>query len=96
MAIGVLGALVERDRSGRGQYVDVSMLDAQLALLEGPLTRYFATGQPPGRLGTRHPLITPFQAFPTADGYVVIAGVKDWTLFCALLGTTGSERTRAS
>ena len=89
MAIGVLGALVERDRSGRGQYVDVSMLDAQLALLEGPLTRYFATGQPPGRLGTRHPLITPFQAFPTADGYVVIAGVKDWTLFCALLEDDG-------
>lgn len=84
-AIGVLGALVERGRSGKGQYVDVSMLDSQLALLEGPLSRYFATGEVPGRIGSRHPLITPFQAFPTADGYVVVAGVKDWTLFCALL-----------
>jgi CoA:oxalate CoA-transferase len=84
-AIGVLGALVERGRSGKGQYLDVSMLDAQLALLEGPFSRYFSTGVVPERIGARHPLITPFQSFPTADGYVVVAGVKDWTLFCALL-----------
>jgi CoA:oxalate CoA-transferase len=84
-AIGVLGALLERERSGRGQYIDVAMLDCQLALLENAISRYFATGETPGRIGTRHPLITPFQAFPTADGYVVIAGVKDWTLFCALI-----------
>lgn len=84
-AIGVLGAIIERERSGEGQYLDVSMLDAQLALLEGPLSRYFALGTAPQRIGSRHPLITPFQAFPTADGDVVIANVKDWTLFCALI-----------
>lgn len=84
-AIGVLGAMVERQRSGRGQYIDVAMFDSQLALLEGALARHLATGEIPGRIGTRHPLITPFQAFPTSDGYVVIAGVKDWTLFCALI-----------
>jgi CoA:oxalate CoA-transferase len=84
-AIGVLGALVERDRSGQGQRIDVAMLDSQFALLENAMTRYFATGITPGPIGTRHPLITPFQAFPTADGYVVIAGVKDWALFCALI-----------
>lgn len=84
-AIGVLGALVERQRSDRGQYIDVAMFDSQLALLEGAVCRHLATGEMPGRIGTRHPLITPFQAFPTADGYVVIAGVKDWTLFCALI-----------
>lgn len=84
-AIGVLGAIVERERSGEGQYIDVSMLDAQLALLEGPLSRYFALGQEPQRIGSRHPLITPFQAFATADGYIVVANVKDWTLFCALM-----------
>jgi CoA:oxalate CoA-transferase len=84
-AIGVLGALVEREKSGRGQYLDVAMFDSQLALLEGAFTRYFPTGVVPGRIGTRHPLITPFQAFPSADGYVVVAGVKDWALFCALL-----------
>lgn len=84
-AIGVLGALVERQRSGEGQYIDVAMLDAQMTLLEGAITRYFATGQEPKRLGTRHPLITPFQAFPAADAWIVVAGVKDWALFCALL-----------
>jgi len=84
-AIGVLGALVEREKSGKGQYLDVAMLDAQFALLENAMTRYFATGIVPGPIGTRHPLITPFQAFTTADGYIVVAGVKDWALFCALI-----------
>jgi CoA:oxalate CoA-transferase len=82
-AIGVLAALVERDRSGKGQRIDVAMLDAQVALLENAIVRYCATGEVPQRIGTRHPLTTPFQAFPTADGYVVVAGVKDWELFCA-------------
>ena len=83
MAMGVLAALVERDRSGKGQRIDVSMLDAQVALLENAIVRYCATGEVPQRIGTRHPLTTPFQAFPTADGWVVVAGVKDWELFCA-------------
>jgi CoA:oxalate CoA-transferase len=85
-AIGVLSALVERQRSGRGQYVDVSMLDSQVALLENAVVRHFALGEVPGPIGTRHPLVTPFQAFPTSDGHLVVAGVKDWTLFCAVLG----------
>jgi len=88
-AIGVLGALVEREKSGKGQYLDVAMLDAQFALLENAMTRYFATGIVPGPIGTRHPLITPFQAFTTADGYIVVAGVKDWALFCALIDKDG-------
>ena len=90
-AIGVLGGVIERERSGLGQYLDVAMLDAQIALLENPIARYFATGAVPQRIGTRHPLITPFQAFPTADGYIVVAGVKDWTLFCALSKRTHSR-----
>ncbi len=89
-AIGVLAALRERDLSGRGQLVDVSMLDCQIAILENAFVRYFATGQPPGPIGTRHPLATPFQAFPTKDGYIVLAlswGVENqWALFCALIG----------
>jgi CoA:oxalate CoA-transferase len=82
-AIGILAALEARHRTGRGQYIDVAMLDAVLALLENPIIRYSATGQVPGPLGSRHPLITPFQAFPTKDGYIVLAGVRDWQLFCA-------------
>ncbi len=91
-AIGVLAALQERERSGRGQFVDVSMLDCQLAIQENAFTRYFATGQVPGPLGTRHPAATPFQAFPTADGWIVIAlgfgAENQWQLLCGLLGVT--------
>jgi CoA:oxalate CoA-transferase len=91
-AIGILAALHERQRSGRGQYIDVSMLDCQLAVLENAYTRYFVTGQAPTALGTRHPAATPFQAFPTADGYIVIAlswGTENqWHLLCGILGLT--------
>jgi CoA:oxalate CoA-transferase len=89
-AIGVLAALQERERSGRGQMVDISMLDCQIAILENAFMRYFATGEPPKAIGTRHPLTTPFQAFPTSDGWVVLAlswGVPNqWELFCASIG----------
>ena len=90
MAIGVLAALHERERSGRGQMVDVAMLDCQISILENAFARYFATGEVPGPIGTRHPVATPFQAFPTRDGYIVLAmswGVENqWELFCATIG----------
>jgi len=86
LAQGVLAAIIERTRSGKGQYIDVAMLDAQVNLAENAVVRYFATGEVPQRIGSRHPLNTPFQAFPANDGYFVLAGVKDWPLFCGLLG----------
>ena len=61
-------ALHERESSGKGQFVDISMLDCQVAVMENSIMRYFVTGEVPGPLGTRHPSATPFQAFPTADG----------------------------
>lgn len=87
-AIGVLSALVERDRSGKGQHVDVAMLDAQVALMENAIVRNTSTGEVQGPVGLRHPLSTPHQAFPASDGWVVVANVKDhnWALFCALIG----------
>jgi CoA:oxalate CoA-transferase len=85
MAQGVLAALVERSVSGKGQHIDVAMLDAQVNLLENAVVRYFATKEVPQRIGSRHPLNMPFQAFPTADGHIVLAGVRDWTLFCGLI-----------
>jgi CoA:oxalate CoA-transferase len=89
-AIGVLAALQERQGSGRGQMIDVAMLDCQVAILENAFARYFATGELPQPLGTRHPVATPFQAFPTSDGWIVLAigwGVENqWELFCATIG----------
>ena len=97
--MGILAALREREVSGRGQSLDISMLDCQIAILENAVARWYATGREPGRLGTRHPSATPFQAFPTADGWMVLAlawGVESqWELFCAELGLTelvGDER----
>jgi CoA:oxalate CoA-transferase len=89
-AIGVLVALHERERSGQGQMIDVAMLDCQIAILENAFIRYFATGELPKPIGSRHPLATPFQAFPTSDGWIVLAlswGVENqWELFCATIG----------
>lgn len=88
--IGILSALHERDRSGLGQAIDLSMLDCQVAVLENAYMRYSVTGKAPEPLGTRHPSATPFQAFPTSDGYLVVAlgfGEENhWSLFCGLLG----------
>ena len=87
--VGVLAALHERERSGLGQMVDVSMLDCQISILENAVARYFATGKEPQRLGTRHPSATPFQAFPTQDGWMVMAlawGIDNqWALYCSAI-----------
>jgi len=89
-AIGILAALQERERSGKGQVIDISMLDCQIAILENAFARYFATGEVPRPIGTRHPLATPFQAFATKDGWIVVAlswGVENqWELFSATIG----------
>lgn len=86
-AIGILTALYEREKSGKGQYLDISMLDCQLSVLENALARYFATGETPRRVGNRHPVYSPFQSFETADGYLALALVggtrNQWQLFCA-------------
>lgn len=89
LTVGILAALEARHRTGRGQSLDLSMLDAQVALLENAFSRYFATGDIPARLGSRHPLIVPFQAFPTRDGYIVVtAGTEaQWARLCDALDT---------
>ncbi len=76
-AIGVNAALYHRSQTGEGQKIDVAMLDSQVAILENAIARYSATGDVPGPLGARHPSITPFQAFATADGHLVIAAGND-------------------
>ncbi|MDP2729550.1 MAG: CaiB/BaiF CoA-transferase family protein [Dehalococcoidales bacterium] len=89
-ATGILSALLERQKSGQGQMLDMSMLDCQVAILENAFARFFATGKVPHRTGDRHPLFTPFQAFETRDGYIAVAMVggmrNQWALFCAIAG----------
>lgn len=89
LCIATLAALQERHISGQGQFVDVSMLDCQVTVQENAFVRYLNTGEIPHALGTRHPVITPFQTFQTRDGSIAVAlrgGIKDqWPLFCAAI-----------
>lgn len=82
--IGILAALAERERSGKGQYIDISMLDCQVAILENAIARYSVAGEVPKPIGNRHPSITPFTTLRTRDGYIVIAVGNDnlWRKFC--------------
>jgi len=85
---GIGAALYHREKTGRGQQVDVAMLDGQLAILESAVMRYAATGQVPGPMGNRHPSIAPFEPYAAADRLVIIAAGND-TLFgrlCQALG----------
>ncbi|MFC4360491.1 CaiB/BaiF CoA transferase family protein [Halobium salinum] len=82
----ILAALLERELGdGSGQKVDVSLLDGQVAWTSYMASNYFATGDTPGRMGSRHPTIAPYQAFETRDGYAVVACASEhiWPRFCA-------------
>lgn len=76
-AMGILAALLERERSGRGQHVDVSMLDCQISLLNYMATMYFLSGKDPYPIGNAHFVHVPYDTFRTADGFIVIAVITD-------------------
>lgn len=82
--IGILAALNVRGETGRGQHVDIGMLDAHVAWLANQGMNYLATGENPPRLGNQHPNIVPYQVFPTADGHIVLSIGNDPTFarFC--------------
>lgn len=84
--ICILAALQERARSGRGQYIDIGLLDAQVAWLANVGSNYLVSGERPGRYGNAHPNIVPYQLFPTSDGYIAVAVGNDsqWQRLCAL------------
>ena len=86
-AYGIAVALLARERTGRGQHIDVGMLDAVAAVLTYQAGTYFATGEAPGRLGNRHPSITPYESLEAADGELVVAVGNDqlWRTFCGVL-----------
>ncbi len=87
-ALAIVSALLARERTGDGQYIDVSLLDAQLSWLTYTAGNFFATGDSPARYGSAHPSIVPYQPFATADGYLMLAVGNDrlWEQFCAVAG----------
>ncbi|MGU7775395.1 CaiB/BaiF CoA transferase family protein [Burkholderia sp. MR1-5-21] len=75
--IAVLAALAHRERTGEGQYIDMALLDVQVALLANMNTNFLASGQPPVRWGNAHPNIVPYQTFQTSDGWIIVAVGND-------------------
>ena len=91
LALGVVAAVHKRTRTGHGDFIDVAMLDSQVAFLEAAVTTFTATGNSPTAKGTRHPAIAPFQAFQCRDRWFVIAAGND-DLFgrvCQVIGLPG-------
>jgi CoA:oxalate CoA-transferase len=86
-AIGVLAAVEQRHKTGLGQMVDVAMLDSQVAILENAIARYEVSGEIPGRIGNRHPSISPFSSVNASDGQLIIAIGNDglWQKFCTIV-----------
>lgn len=85
---GILSALHQRDRTGRGQHVDMSLLDCAVGAMANQAMNYLTTGTPPGRTGNYHPNLTPYQVFDCADGHIIIATGNDgqYQRLCGLLG----------
>lgn len=86
--VGILAALRHRDRTGEGDWVDISLLDGQIAWLTYVASGYLATGTVPARYGSAHPTIVPYQAFPTAEGHLMVAAGNDrlWRRFARVIG----------
>jgi crotonobetainyl-CoA:carnitine CoA-transferase CaiB-like acyl-CoA transferase len=84
----IMAALIEREQSGRGEYIDLALLDAQVAALANQSLNYLFTGKPPRRQGTAHPNIVPYQAFATKDSWLMLAVGNDrqFESFCAAAG----------
>lgn len=85
---GILAALHQRSQTGKGQHVDMALLDVAVSITANQAMNYLSTGTPPGRTGNYHPNLTPYQVFDCADGYIIIATGNDgqYQRLCALLG----------
>lgn len=87
--IGILAAINSRNETGKGQKVDVAMLDCQVAILENAISRYVVTGEVPAPGGNKHPSIVPFEPFETSNGQIMVAAGNDvlWANFCNAIDT---------
>ncbi len=91
--VGILTALYERERSGRGQHLDISMLDGQIAMMSYMATMYFLSGEDPEPIGNSHFVHVPYNSFRTRDGFIVIAVIFD-EFWQSLLEVLGAEDLR--
>lgn len=84
----ILAALIEREKSGLGQYIDISLLDSAIAAMVNQASNYLISGVPPKRYGNAHPNIVPYQAFKTKDSYIILAVGNDsqFRKFCSVAG----------
>lgn len=99
--IGIEAALFHRERTGQGQYLDLALLDSQVAVLANQALNYLVGGKAPTRLGNAHPNIVPYQTFETADGYIIMAVGTDrqYAEYCTIIGAphlSGDERFRTN
>lgn len=91
---GILLAHISRQQTGRGQHLDLALLDSAVSVLGLPAGIVAATGSSPGRLGNAHPSLCPYQPYPAADGQVIVAVANErlWSRFCAAIGAPELER----
>ncbi len=89
-AVGILAALARREQTGEGDYIDLSLLDVQVATLANQAMNYLTTGKSPERLGNAHPNIVPYESFETADGCIILAvgNDKQFESFCNVTDQT--------
>jgi len=87
-ATAILAALRSRDATGKGQLIDLSLLETQVALLTNVASNYLVGGEPPRRLGNAHPNITPYEAFPARDRWFALAAANErqWAVLCTTIG----------
>lgn len=86
--IAILAAVADRDRTGKGQHIDIALLDVQVACLANQSMNFLTTGNAPRRLGNAHPNVVPYQDFPTSDGEMILAIGNDsqFANFCSVGG----------
>ena len=86
--VGILAALTQRERTGRGCYVDTSLIDSTVGVLANQALNFLVSGDVPKRIGNAHPNIVPYQVFPAADGHLIVATGNDrqFQKFCAAVG----------
>jgi crotonobetainyl-CoA:carnitine CoA-transferase CaiB-like acyl-CoA transferase len=93
-ALGILAAIIEREKSGHGSYIDTALLDTQVSVLANQALFYLVSGETPKRMGNAHATVVPYQVFPVSDGHIIIACGNDGQ-FARLMSLLGAPEMAA-